>query len=361
MFTILVVDDEALNRELIHAYLDEVGYEVADVESGEEAIAAVEQRCPDLVLLDVMLPGLSGFETAERIRAKTSGQFLPIVMLTALADQASRLHGLRSGADEFLTKPVDRNELLLRVGHLLALRAKESALTQYNAELLELQRFRDEMSSMLVHDMKNPLSVMLANAEYVMELCTADQSEQVQALRDIKTAGRRALRIIANLLDVARSDAGSLRLHRAPIEVAALVEPLVHERTFMAGVRGIELRCSIDPRAIIAADRELLSRVVENIFDNAFRYTPAGGRIEVQGLSSTDAVQLRIGNTGSPIPLDERTRIFERFAQSTGKVGRMNLGLGLYFCRLATEAHGGRIWIEQTPELPTVFGLELPT
>jgi signal transduction histidine kinase len=360
MTKILIVDDEPLNRELIHAYLDGLGYTLVDVGSGEQALAAVEAHPPDLILLDVMLPGLSGFETAARIKAKTEDPFLPIIMLTALADQESRLRGLRSGADEFLTKPVDRNELLLRVGHLLSLRTKDAALMQRNIELAELQRFRDEMSAMLVHDMKNPLSVMVTNTEYVIDLCTPDQADQLEALHDVRSAGRRALRIVANLLEIARMEAGSFQIRREPTDVAAVVEPLVRERTFMAEVRDIELRCTIDPAATMVADREILSRVLENVFDNAFRYTPAGGRIEVQGFSAEHSVQLRIGNTGSPIPVEDRARIFERFAQATGNVGRMNLGLGLYFCRLAAEAHGGRIWVEQTPELPTVFGLELP-
>lgn len=360
MTTILIVDDETLNRELIQAYLDGLAYTLVEASSGEQALAIVEQNPPDLILLDVMLPGMSGYETAERIKARTKDSFLPIIMLTALADQASRLRGLRSGADEFLTKPVDRNELLLRVGHLLALRAKEAALIQRNVELAELQRFRDEMSTLLVHDLKNPLSVMITNTEYVIELSATEPSDRLQALHDVRSAGRRALRIVANLLDVARMEAGSFQIRRAPTDVAALIEPLVRERSFMAELREIELRCAIDPQAVVVADRDILSRVVENVFDNAFRHTPAGGRIEVQGFSSIGSIQLRIGNTGSPIPAEDRARIFERFAQPTGNTGRMNLGLGLYFCRLAAEAHGGRIWVEQTSELPTVFGLELP-
>jgi two-component system sensor histidine kinase/response regulator len=359
MATIFIVDDEPLNRELLHAYLEGNDHRLLDCGSGEEALAALERDKPDLILLDVMMPGLSGFDTVTRIKERTRDQFVPVVLVTALADHDSRLRGLRAGADEFLTKPVDRHELLLRVGNLLALRVKETALLAHNVELVELQRFRDEMSAMLVHDLKNPLSVMLANIDYLIEAPGAD-SDTLDALHDSKSAGRRAIRLLGNLLDLSNLESGKWKLRREITQVATIIEPLVGQRAHMAGARDIRLGCDIDRQARVFADAELVSRVVDNVLDNAFRHTPSGGRIHVCGASTDGTVQLRIGNTGVPIPDEARERIFDKFGQAGANVGHMNLGLGLYFCRLATEAHGGRIWVEETSELPTVFGLELP-
>jgi len=359
MATLLLVDDEAINRELLHAYLEPLGYELIDAANGTEALAIVDERRPDLVLLDVMMPGLDGFAVTERIKAATRDELLPVVLLTALADRDSRMRGLRAGADEFLTKPVDRHELLLRVGNLLRLRAKERSLLTRNVELVELQRFREEMSAMLVHDLKNPLSVMLANTDYLIE-GFRDDSDALEALRDTKAAGGRALRLLSNLLDVSKMEARQIELRRELTEVATLVEPLVGQRAHMATARDIRIQCAIARGARIFADSDMMSRVVENVLDNAFRHTPPGGRIEVAGAMIDRTVQVRIGNSGLAIPVEARSRIFEKFGQGEGQVGRMNLGLGLYFCRLATEAHGGRIWVDETPELPTVFGLEFP-
>ncbi len=122
----------------------------------------------------------------------------------------------------------------------------------------------------------------------------------------------------------------------------------------------VEIRVLARVEKTIQADADLLTRAVENIFDNALRYTPAGGRIEVAVEESGQAVNLRIGNTGVPIPVEFRTAIFDKYNQSASASGRLNMGLGLYFCRLATEAHGGRIWVEQTEALPTVFVIQLP-
>lgn len=360
MSKILIVDDDAVNRELLCAYLDGAGHQLFEADSGEGALALVEAMAPDLVLLDVMMPGMGGLETTRRLKQQAREQFLPVVLVTALGDPSARLDGLRAGADEFLTKPVDRHELTLRVGNLLALRHKELALLKQNVELLELQRFREEMSAMIVHDLKNPLSVIMSNIEYVLDSTVDDEQERREALQDSRAASRRVSRLLANLLDVARLEGGRLELHRTRTPASALIEPLVRQRGHMAKARDIELSTSVEQTAQLWADVDLIGRVLENVLDNAFRHTPPGGRIDVAAAAGPSAVQLRIGNSGAPIPVEERSRIFEKFAQRTGAAGRMNLGLGLYFCRLATEAHSGRIWIEQTPALPTVFNVELP-
>ena len=360
MAKILIVDDEPLNRELVHACLDGAGHELIDAASGEAALATVEQLgLPDLVLLDVMMPGIDGFQTAARLKALTRDQFVPVILVTALHDQRARVEGLRAGADEFLTKPVDRNELTLRIAHLLALRDKEAALIRRNVELAELQRFNAEMSQLIVHDLKNPMSVIMSNLDYVLEDVGAS-AESREALADSKAAGSRALRLLANLLDLTRLESGRFQPQPTRVPVREVVEPLVRQRAHLARSRGIAMDADIDRGVTIHADVELMARVVDNIFDNALRYTPPGGRVAVAAQPGSDLVELRIGNTGNPIPRDARARIFEKFGQTGAGVGRMNLGLGLYFCRLATEAHGGRIWVEETRELPTVFGLALP-
>jgi signal transduction histidine kinase len=356
---ILIVDDERINRELLHACFAGSDHTLIDADSGEAALEIALQTRPDLVLLDVMMPGLDGYATTARLKALFADELLPVVLLTAVRDHESRLRGLRAGADDFLIKPVEPTELMLRVNNLLALRANEAALVQRTVELVELQRFRDEMSALLVHDLKSPLSVILANVDYVLE-DDGDPAADREALLDAKAAGGRALRLLANLADVARAEAGQLALERHRTEVAVLLEPLVRQRARLAESRAIQLDSTIDPGLPINVDRELISRVVENLFDNALRHTPPGGRIAVRGTAHSDAVRIRIGNTGGAIPSDARTRIFEKFAQGHEQAGRMNLGLGLYFCRLAAEAHGGRIWVEATRELPTVFSLELP-
>src|SRR5690349_9816486 len=167
MVKILVVDDQRPNRELLRALLEEPGVSIVEAASGTEAIELARRTFPDLVLLDVMMPGLDGFETTRLLKEEAGEVFLPVVLVTALADRDARLRGFDVGADEFLTKPLDRHELRLRVRNLLALRGKEMTLRDRNVSLLELIRFRDEMSAMLIHDLKNPAAIVDLSLDFL--------------------------------------------------------------------------------------------------------------------------------------------------------------------------------------------------
>jgi signal transduction histidine kinase len=358
---LLVVDDNPQNRELLRAYLSSEGHEIVEASSGEEALelAAVPTARPDLVLLDIMMPGLNGFETAVRLKRDAGELFLPVLLVSSLSDPSSRVLGLKVGADDFLTKPIDRSELRARVSNLLALRHKERELARRNRELVELERFRDEMSALLVHDLKNPISIVLANLEYVLESPRLSDEER-EALADARLAGDRTLRLVANLLDVARSNAGRLELRRAVQKLLPVLAPVAARYRRVAEPRGIAIEVAVGEGLEAPLDAELMTRVVENIFDNSLRYTPAGGKVRVEAEPRAAQVRLRIGNSGPPIVAEARERIFDKFAQADWRLRRSNIGLGLYFCRLVVEAHGGSIRVEEHAELPTVFVIDLP-
>ena len=359
MGRILIVDDEPLNRELLRAYLEDHGHELIEADSGGRALELVKSGAPDVVLLDVMMPGLDGFQTTERIKAQTGGDFLPVILITALADLASRNRGLKCGADEFLTKPVDRQELLVRVGNLLALRAKERELLRRNVELIELTRYKEEMSALLVHDLKNPMSVILSGLDFASRAHALDE-EVHEALGDALGASRRVMRLIANLVDLMRLESSRLEPRREPTALGPLLATLIAQRASLTRHRQITVNQRLGADAVASIDRDLIARVFENLLDNALQHTPTGGEVRAWIEHTGGAVQLRLGNSGPPIPPELRPVVFEKYRQASSALGRMNLGLGLYFCRLAVEAHGGRMWVEESADLPAVFGCELP-
>jgi len=231
--------------------------------------------------------------------------------------------------------------------------------TDKNDSLVELGQFKDEVTEMIVHDLKNPLAVIFANYDYIMDGFDGS-ADCLQALRDSQTAGRRMLRLLANLVDVARLEQGTLAVRRSEIAIAEILQPIIEQRRLLAVSRNIELVLAKSPAITISVDPDLITRMVENILDNAFRYTPPGGRIEIESREVGPDVEIRIGNSGTAIPLGLRKALFDKYQQSGSDIRRMNLGLGLYFCRLAIEAQGGLIWIEESERLPTVFGIRLP-
>ena len=368
---ILVVDDEPRNRSLLRACLEEKGTVIAEAGNGIEALEMIDRQEPDLVLLDVMMPGLDGFETARRIKERAGEGFLPVVLVTALVDRESRLKGLEMGADEFLTKPIDTHELRVRVRNLLALREKELTLRKRNLNMLELMRFRDEMSALLIHDLKNPTAIVDLSLDYLTREVPGLDAAAREALADARSATGRIGRIVNNMLDLVRLESHRLVLHRAPTRPAELLNQVAEVRASLARKRTVRVELQADEKLQVDADVDLITRVIENVVDNSLQHVPDGGRILLRAEARGDSATMLIGNDGPPVPPALREAIFDKFTReerleaqgpmigTSVRGGRRNLGLGLYFCRLAMEAHGGRIWVSDKP-LPAVFGLELP-
>jgi len=363
-YKVLIVDDDVDARELLRIYLHDAGYDTVEAQNGEQAVDIAATTGPDLVLMDAMLPRMNGFEAARRIKQECSGEFLPIIMVSALRDQSSKLLGYRVGVDDFLSHPVDRIELGVRVAALLALRERHQALTKRNEELAELQRFRDEMSSTVVHDLKNPLAVVLANLAYAIEELRlagdAIDPDVRQSLVESQEAGRRLLRLLTNLADTARIEANRLETVAQPTPVGRILSQIATQRRVIATTREIRVDVRVPEEVVATIDVDLVTRAIENVVDNALRYTPSGGVIVLAAARVGDDFELVVGNDGPRIPDEARHAIFEKYGQTGRRSGRMNLGLGLYFCRLAAEAHGGELQLRESAELPTMFVFRLP-
>ena len=226
------------------------------------------------------------------------------------------------------------------------------------ARAAEPDDFKTEMFSVVVHDLKNPLSVVTAN-----ENCLLSELEDVSvdlrgAIDDIHSASHRMVRMVANLLDLNRLESKTLRPAYEELDLVRLLEKITRERLLQATARHLTVTTRVDGMTA-HADRDLLIRVIENVLDNALRYTPKGGSIVIHAYAEDGQLQLDIGNTSPAVPESYRQAIFEKYGQA-GMGSRLNLGLGLCFCTLAVVARGGRRWVDSLPELPTVFRITLP-
>ncbi len=458
---ILVVDDDAANRRLLGAMLTGEGFDVVGAADGPSALEALSLRPIDLVLLDVVMAGMSGFEVCRRIRADRAIAHVPVVLVTGLDHREARIRGKEVGADDFLIKPIDDVELLARIHHLvrakrhhdgvererrllhavlermgegvvavdqagqvtlsnlaaaqllgvpaeaLARTSEEPGLAiaralagQASSDVMalvrhpmqpgglslsigampledggapagavavlrdvsrqvQLDRFKEDMTSLLVHELKNLIAVIRSSLDFAMDSVEGDLSV-TEALVDAKHAGARGLRLLANLLDITRLENSRTALAPIRIDIAALFDGVVSNRTSKLGAFDVTLDMSSGSAASITADQEMLIRVIENTLDNAMRHVPRGGRISLTAESvGIGRVQIRIGNSGPAIPAEYREAIFDKKDQMPVGPGKTNLGLGLYFSRLAIAAHGGRMWVEGTAELPTIFVIEL--
>lgn len=351
---ILVVDDNAENRALAQATLEDENYTVLLAASGEEGIARFKAENPDCVLLDVRMPGTDGFAVCTQIRQLPRGAETPVIFLTALRDVDTFDRALRVGGDDFLTKPVRPTELVVRVQAALKLRRMGAELREHydlvrhqRDDLMRLQLQKERLTAFVVHDLKNPVNAMDLHAQLLLRdpKLPPHAKESVQQIRD---EARSLLRLVLNLLDISKSEEGQLRPQRRQLPLAPLLGEVTETHQIKAKAAGIELVMDASEMSA-SADIDLLRRVLENLLDNAIRHAPSGTQVRLSASRSNGEVVLRVADAGSGIPIDQRERVFERFVQVEGTKGvssRTGRGLGLTFCKLAIEAHGGRIWVE---------------
>ncbi len=365
--TVLVVDDNEANRSLARHTLEDEGYRVLEARGGEEALAIVEREAPDCILLDVRMPGMDGFAVCERLRALPRGADTPVVFLTALRDVETFDHALRAGGDDFLTKPVRPTELLIRVQSALKLRRLSHELREHydllkhqRDGMVRLQLQKERLMAFVVHDLKNPVNAMDLHAQLLARDHTLGESAR-ESVREIRSTARQLNRMILNLLDISKADEGKLVAKRSDVDLRALVEAIAGEMAVVAGERRVTIELGIAADRVMA-DEDLIHRTLGNLLENAIRHAPRGTAIRILAVRDDGAIELRVADAGTGVPVAMRESIFDPFVQMEGKglpSSRSGRGLGLTFCRLAVEAHGGRIWIEDaTPG--AIFALRIP-
>jgi signal transduction histidine kinase len=365
--TILVVDDNADNRALAQATLDDEGCRVVLAATGEDALTAFQAERPDCVLLDVRMPGMDGLEACSRIRALPGGADTPIVFLTALRDVDTFDRAIAAGGDDFLTKPVRPNELVARVQAAVKLRRMNAELREHydlvrhqRDALMRLQLQKERLTAFVVHDLKNPVNSMDLHAQLLLRASELGDSSR-ESVKHIRTEARSLLRLVLNLLDISKSEEGLLEPKLTRVELEPLVGEVIEAFELRAKSSGVALRHVLEARTVVA-DPDLLRRIIENLLDNAIRHAPEGSGVALSSTHLDGAVEIHIADAGAGVPEAMREKIFERYVQVESRehpAERASRGLGLAFCKLAVEAHGGSIRVEDAHPGAT-FCVRLP-
>ncbi|BDU69532.1 hybrid sensor histidine kinase/response regulator [Geothrix oryzae] len=358
---VLVVDDDPLARRGLRAMLERGYYEVETAEGGEQALEKLSSFQPDLVLLDIHMDGMDGLETCRRIRDIPNGELLPIIFLTG--DERPEIHAqaLRVKGDDFLRKPVLSAELIVRVRSLMRLKRLQAEVLAERDNLLDLQKQREQLFEFIVHDLKNPLSTIQVGLEVLDGRDDNNPASRVQLRRLLDTAHSMG-RMIQNILDIGRAEQIGLELRKVMIPLGTWIPHLLKEVESLVQSRGQELVWECPPDLEVEADQEFLRRLLLNLLDNALKYSPTGSHTRLEARSTRTGVRLEVYDQGKGIPEPMRDRIFGKFVrlEKEGANTLSGSGLGLAFCQLVAEAHGGRIWVEDNPTGGSVFLVEIP-
>ena len=351
---ILVVDDRVSNFDVIESLLFKENYDLKYSEGGLQALDLLTKIHPDLILLDVMMPGMDGIEVCQRIKSNSHTCHIPIVMVTALDSRENLASCFKAGADDFISKPINSIELRARVKSMLRIKR------QYDS-LKESLQMRDDMSTMLIHDLRNPVG----NISFACELLLGGELSQKQRkkVEQILNSGQRLSALIDDLLIMAKMESGKLKLDLAPVYINNLIEQTASNFVLLASKNGIQLVTQLletDRKVLI--DVGLFRRLIENLLSNAIKFSPIDSHIaiKIQDLESPEQkLKIQVSDFGRGIKDELKQCIFSKYEIGTKCKNINQIGLGLAFCKMVVEAHQGKIFVEDNYPKGSIFNVQI--
>jgi signal transduction histidine kinase len=387
---ILVVDDVPDNVQFLAARLRTKGFQVAAAANGHDALTSVAMQVPDLILLDVQMPEMDGFEVCRRLKSDLATASIPVIFLTARSEVDDVLAGFAVGAVDYVTKPFNAAELVTRVRTHLELKYSQDALvgqnqelaalnaklTALNAQLVELNNEKNEFLGVAAHDLKSPLGAIRWLSELLYTNPTLPAEKSREALRNIISTAERMLAIVKNLLDVNAIEQGSLQSNLQPVNIVILLGDIAANVAEQAAAKEISVTVenSVAPRDANAFVSEpWLMQAVENLVSNAVKYSPIGGRVTLSvqevnggGDDGGDDPQprlcIRVQDNGPGLTEADKERLFTKFAQLSARptAGEHSTGLGLFIVKKLVEVMNGSVWCESVAGSGAAFCIAVP-
>lgn len=358
---VLIVDDTPANLQVLAEMLKDHGYHVRMARSGALALQAAQHDPPDLILLDITMPEMDGYEVCARFKANAQLREVPILFISALTEPLDKIKAFNAGGVDYLPKPFYSEEVVARVRTHLELRRQRQELQVRVAQLRELEHLRDNLVHMIVHDLRAPLNGLQGGLELLditAQNLTADNRKWLVLAQ---ASCRELSEMISTLLDITRLEHNQMPLHPAPADLADIVRHAIE----LLGPKA-QVRCDVEAGGtsgtMIPCDAALIVRVITNLASNALKFSPETTRVRVAiGAEGADMV-LRVTDSGPGIPAQYQAKIFEKFGQAELQRAHQQTssGLGLAFCKLAIEAHGGRIGVNSKPGKGSTFWFKLP-
>ncbi len=375
---VLIADDTKSQAEMLRKNLVDDGYDIAVVHTGTDALDYLRAHRPDIALLDIEMPGLTGIEVCRQIKDDPSVPFMPVVLVTALEDPQAKWEGLNAGADDFLNKPPDMNELRARVRSLvrskrlfddLQLRYQElqqanQAVARKNTELEQLNEQQNQFLGMAAHDLRNPLNAIMTYSGFLLEeILPETKDERREFLETIRQSSEFMLRLVTELLDISKIKAGKLSLKLESVDLVGLISRCVSLNRLLSDKKGIHLKFNPPAQApLLVLDPHKIEQVLNNLISNAIKYSHSNTQVVVSLTLQEGSVDIRVRDQGQGIPADEIATLFEPFKKTSvqATAGEESTGLGLVIAKQIVEGHGGQIRVASTVGKGSTFSFTLP-
>jgi two-component system, sensor histidine kinase and response regulator len=361
---ILAVDDDRINLRIIGGILRSEGYEIAEAASGEQALDVYSTFLPNLVLLDVMMPGIDGFATCRTLKKSYGDKCAPVIFVTAKSEADDVVMGFDAGGVDYLTKPFRPKEVVARIRTHLSNQQLVEQQKDLVDQLSKANAAKDRFLGMCAHDLRNPLSSIRGLAELMDENAIGELSpEQREIIQTIHGASQSMLQLVNELLDVSTIEAGHLKLEKVPSSIIDIIERSAHLANIEAAKKNTKIEVvknGIDP--ILDVDRNKFRQVVDNLISNAVKYSPGGSIVTVLIHANADVAGFAVRDSGPGIPDNERHKLFTDYGRlsTLPTAGENSTGLGLAICRKIVEAHNGTIGVKNIKGQGAEFIVSLP-
>jgi len=354
MYSILIVDDEPDNFDVIETFLSNQDYQLHYAASGQQAIACLDIYNPDLILLDVMMPGINGIEVCQQIKTMSKWQATPIIMVTALSSKSDLARCLNTGADDFISKPVNAVELRARIDSMLRIKQ------QYD-DLQALLKLREDMVKMVVHDLRNPLMGISLGVELLLSK-NYPKEKQNRKLAQIYSSAQALQLLIDDLLQIALLESGKLRLNLTAVVLGNLIQSATSNFEAIAAQKNQSLVSQLPAKSsrAILVDATMMHRVLDNLLSNAIKFSPSNSQIVVKlEFTSSGDAKIQVIDSGPGVPEALQQKIFEKYEIGTLMSDVSQIGLGLAFCKMVVEAHRGKIGVRNNQPQGAIFEITL--
>lgn len=362
-YKILVVDDVVSNVLLLKILLTNEGFQIITANNGEECIETAKTEKPDLILLDVMMPGISGFDTAVILKKEAETQEIPIIFLTALNNPSELVHGFQVGANDFLTKPFNKEELVMRVMHQVQLVAAKRIIVRQNEELKRTISNRDKMYSVIAHDLRSPMASIRMVLNVVVSAISPDVigPEMFELLDKANKESEETHDLLDNLLKWTKSQTGRINVVYQDFDINEVIPGVVEIFSMIAFTKKItlEYRPNCD-KLVVRADNDMLKTVVRNFLSNAVKFSPENSTIEIITGIEGEFAKISIRDHGVGIAPERLGELFHKGETTYGTSGEEGSGLGLQLCADFARKNGGDVAVESVLGEGSTFSVLVP-
>ena len=355
---VLIVDDNPSSLKGLIDFLSNQGMEIWIALNGEDALRRVSYAKPDIILLDILMPGIDGFETCRYLKEKRETQDIPIIFLTAVTDIEDKLKGFNLGAVDYIIKPYEKEEVLIRIQKQLAFFQQKKELSFLISRLTESNALKDEFFSVFAHDMRESLNVLLGFSKPLYQSMSGFNKDKVELFASyVYHSAKNTFKLVENLIEWSKIQSGNLKFNPITIDLNAIIPENIG--IFQKDIKRKQLTVthSILPNTLVYSDVKMIYTIFYHILSNAIKYTPDAGKITISATPKGQFVTVAISDSGIGIIETNKHKLFnisQKYSKK-GTSGEEGTGMGLIICKALVEKNSGQIWFESIPGQGTTF------